>query len=123
MSISHAALANIGRIGVGFVFLISATLDIAAKQELFALMKKKRVSYPRICFVGAVSWKVITSLGLITNFFAYESALLLAFYIFLANLVFNNFWAAPKAQFNFSFAMFLIHIATCFGLLAIAASC
>ena len=122
MIFTQIGLATLGRAGIGTVFLMSMMLDLKARDELFDLMAKKRVKFPHICYIGALFWKFLTSLGLITNTYPYWCALLLSLYIFLANLVFNNFWSAPPKQQNFSFAMFLIHLATCFGLLAVAAN-
>lgn len=122
MLLTQTGLATLARTGIGGVFFLSMLLDLKAHDELFALMAKKNVRLPTLCFVGAVLWKLITSIGLITNTYAYWCALLLALYIFIANFIFNNFWRAPEKQRNFSFSMFLIYIAVCFGLLAVTAN-
>ena len=122
MFFTQICLAEIARAGVGGVYLLSALLDLKARGEIFDLMAKKRVPMPMICYIGAITWKIITSMGLIFNFYVYAAALLLSLYIFLANLVFNNFWAAPAKQRNFSQSMFLTHLAVSIGLLAIAAT-
>jgi len=122
MLFTSSCLIVTARAGIGGIFLLSALLDLKARGELFDLMAKKHVPMPMMCYVGAVTWKIVTSLGLVFNFYAYYAALLLALYIFLANLVFNNFWATPKKHRNFSIAMFLTYLAVCFGLLAVAAT-
>jgi uncharacterized membrane protein YphA (DoxX/SURF4 family) len=122
MVLTQSCLSAIARIGFGGIFFASFILDIKARGEIFELMKKKNVIFPTVCFYGALTWKLMTSLELIANFYTYWAALSLSLYIFLANLVFNNFWSAPLKQRNFSMAMFITHLATCIGLLAVAAN-
>ncbi len=113
-------LVDIGRIGIGVIFLFSVYIDIKAPGEIFTLMSKKNIPLPFLFFVGADCWKIITSLGLIFGIHAYECALLLALYIFIANFIFNDFWRAPKERQNFSMTLFSMYLAVCFGLITIA---
>lgn len=122
MVITQDCLLSTARAGMGSVFFLSMLLDLKAHEELFGLMAKKGVKFPTLCFTGAVLWKLITSVGLIVNVEAFACALFLALYVFIANLIFNNFWSAPDKQRNFSFSLFLTNIGICFGLIAIAAS-
>ncbi len=114
-------LLDIGRIGIGIIFLIAVGLDFKTRPQLFELMAQKKVPLPWLFFLGAVAWKALTGIGLVFNIYPLQSALLLSLYVFIANLIFNNFWSTPKEQWDFSFAQFLIHLVICFGLLAIAA--
>lgn len=120
MSIWQTLLIDLGRIGLGLVFVVSAFIDIQSRTQLFQLMKQKKVRLPWIFYIGALSWKTVTGLLLIANFFTAAAAMLLSLYIFMANLVFNNFWAVDKEHRNFSIYLFLIYLASCFGLLVIA---
>ncbi len=116
----HILLIDIGRIGVGIVFFAGIFLDFKTRPLIFQLMAQRKVPMPELFFIGAVIWKLVTTIGLIFNLYTFWSALLLSIYIFIANLVFNNFWAQPKERRDFSFYLFLTNLAVCFGLLAIA---
>ena len=120
MSLMESTLIDIGRIGIGVVFLVSIAIDYKERLQIFNLMQQKKVPMPWIFYIGAICWKAITSLGLICNLYTFWAALLLALYIFIANLIFYNFWAVPKEQRGFTLAYFLIHLAACFGLLVIS---
>lgn len=115
-------LAEIGRIGIGLTFILSTALDIKSRSELFSLMKIKHVPLPWLFYVGAIGIKVITGLSLTLNIYSYWGALLLSLYIFIANLIFNNFWAVPVERRNFTKALFLIHLVASFGLLSVSAT-
>lgn len=122
MLVTQSCLPAFARVGFGGIFLFSFMLDLKSRDEIFELMKKKKVIFPHLCFCGALIWKFVTSVALIANFYTFWAAILLAMYIFLANLVFNNFWSVPEKQRNFSTAMFITHFATCIGLIAVAAN-
>jgi len=116
----HLGLIELGRIGFGVAYLFAVYIDLKTRSTLFQLMAKKHVPLPRLFYIGAITWKTLTSLGLILNYHILWSAIALAIYIFIANLIFNNFWAVSKEQRDFSMYMFTTHLVTCFGLLAIA---
>jgi len=120
MSFWQILLVDVGRVGIGLIFMISAFIDFRARKQIFHLMKIKNVPQPWFCYVGAIAWKLITSLLLILNFYTALAALLLAIYILIANLIFNNFWAANGDQRDFSLYLFLVYLASCCGLLIIA---
>lgn len=122
MDTLQALLIDIGRIGMGAVYLFSIVLDYKMRSQVFDMMARKKVSMPKLCFIGADIWKAATSIALIVNFHTFWAALLLALFIFMANVVFNNFWAIPKEQRGFPLVMFMTHLAVCFGLLVIAVS-
>lgn len=111
---------EVARIGMGGVFLLSVVLDWKARPIVFDLMAQKKVPLPWFFFLGASAWKGLTSIALIVGLHVYWSALSLALYIFIATLVFDNFWAVEKDQRDFTIALFLIHLAACFGLLGLA---
>lgn len=113
-------LIDLGRVGIGTVFLFIVFLDFWLRPQIFDLMEKQRVPWPWLFFIGAVLWKTLTSLALIFDFYAYYAALLLALYVFLAMLVFNNFWAVPKEKQGPTLVLFVTHLAICFGLLVVA---
>jgi len=120
MSFWQILLIDLGRIGMGLAFVLSALIDFRSRRAIFQLMKQKHVPLPWIFFVGAIVWKLATGLLLIVNIFTAAAALLLALYIFLANLVFNNFWKADKDHRDFSTYLFLVYLSASFGLLVIA---
>ncbi|GEM_PF-1766861 len=113
-------LIDIGRIGMGCIFLFSILLDIKARAQIFELMQQKNVPQPWLFYIGALCWKAITSIAIIFNVYIFWAAILLAIYIFIANHIFNNFWRAPKDQQGHIIASYLIHLAVCFGLLVIS---
>lgn len=113
-------LLNIGRIGLGAIFLFSVAVDLATRKEIFNLMRIKNVPQPWIFYMGAIAWKALTGGAIIANFHPVAASLLLALYILIANMIFNNFWAVPIERRGFSVAMFLIYLASCFGLLLVA---
>lgn len=115
-------LTDIGRIGIGLVFLSSVYIDLKCPQQLFNLMTIKKVPFQRLCYIGGMSWKVLTSIGLIFSIYPLASALLLALYIFIANVIFNNFWNVPTERRDFTFILFTTNLAVIFGLLAVAGS-
>lgn len=116
----ESTLIDIGRIGMGVVFLLSTLIDIKARTVVFSMMKQKNVPAPWFFFIGGITWKAITSIAIICNFYTFWAALILALYIFIANLIFNNFWAVPKEKRDFSMTLFLVYLASCFGLLVIS---
>lgn len=109
-----------GRMGMGIIFLISIIVDFRGRAKIFELMDRKKVPVPILFFISASLWKLITSIGLILKIYPVWSAILLASYIFIANIIFNNFWAVPKEQRDFSSSLFLVYLAVCLGLLVIA---
>lgn len=113
-------LIEIGRIGIGLIFVFSILIDIKTRPQVFALMAKKNVPLPWLFYIGAIIWIAVTSISLILNFHPFAAALLLSLYIFIANVIFNNFWTLPKGQRDFNLYLFIIHLAVCFGLLVIA---
>jgi len=120
MSIWQIVLTDLGRIGMGLAYAMTALVDIKSRRQIFQLMKVKNVPTPWVFYVGAITWKIAMGLLLVVNFYTVAAALLLALYIFLANFVFNNFWSLAKEQREFSFYLFMVHLASCFGLLVIA---
>jgi len=119
MTLWQTLLIDIGRIGVGVIFLLSTLVDLRARSLLFQLMKQKNVPLPWLFYMGALAWKAVTSILLILNLFTSLAAFALAAYIMLANIVFNNFWAADKQHRDFSLYLFLVYSAVCCGLLVI----
>ncbi len=120
MSIWQILLMDLGRIGLGSVYILSCFIDLRSRSQLFQLMKQKSVRFPWVFYIGALIWKAATSLLLILNIYTVAAALLLSLYIFLANLIFNNFWSADKEHRAFSAYLFLIYFASCFSLFYIA---
>lgn len=116
----HATIIDVGRIGMGSIFLFSIFLDMKMRHQIFDLMRDKRVPAPWIFFIGAICWKAITSIGLIFNIYASWTAWLLAVYILIATFIFDNFWSVPKSQREYTLVLFLTHLAACFGLLVIS---
>ena len=114
----ETALAEISRIGMGCVFLSSIFFDIKTRTHVFDLMQQRNISNKWVFFTGGVLWKAVTSIALICNFHTFFAALLLALYIFVANIVFNDFWAVPKEQRDCTLIFFITHLGICFGLLA-----
>lgn len=113
-------LMTIARVGMALSFLICICIDIKTRVQVFDLMQQKKVPWPWFCFVGAITLKLLTALALLFNFYTTAAAIILALYVFVANVVFNNFWAVPGENREFTFIMFILHIAIGFGLLAIA---
>ena len=113
-------LMSAGRILMGLIFLCSIFVDLKARTTLFNLMAEKRVKLPMFFYVGALTLKCVTSMAIILNFYSYYAALVLAIYIFIANLVFNNFWAVDAKRRDFVISLFLTNLSSCAGLLAIA---
>ena len=122
MGFLESMLVDIGRIGMGGVFLFSIFIDIKTRTTVFDLMRLKKVPVPWLFYVGAIGWKAVTSIGIIFNIYLFASALLLSLYIFIANLIFNDFWKQPKERRDFALVLFLLHLAVCFGLLVISGS-
>lgn len=120
MNLLQTILIDVGRVGIGAIFLISVPLDFKSRAQVFELMRQKNLPLPWLFFIGAAIWKTVTSIGLIFNFYAFWAAILLAVYIFIANYLFNNFWAVPKESRDISLGLFMIHIVACCGLLVIA---
>ncbi len=116
----YSPLIEIGRIGIGVIFILSVAMDLKTRLQLFQLMAQKKVPVPELFYVGAEIWKFLTAIGLIFNLYTFWAAILLAIFIFIANLIFNNFWAQPKERRDFSFYLFLINLAVCSGLLVVA---
>lgn len=116
----HNLLFDLGRIGIGMILLLTAFFDYKAKTQIFGLMTQKKLPVPKLLFIGGIVWKILTSLGLIFSLYTYWAALLLAVYIFIANLIFNSFWSVPKEQRDMSLSLFILCLGLCFGLLAIA---
>lgn len=117
----NVLLMDMARSGCGLIFIASSLLDIKTRPQIFALMAQKNVPMPWLFFVGGISWKALTGLGLLINFQPVFAALLLAVYIIIANVIFNNFWALPKEKRDFPMCLFLMYLSCCCGLLAIAA--
>jgi putative oxidoreductase len=120
MTIWQIMLMDLGRVGIGLIFTLTTVTDLKARRALFQLMRQKKVPLPWLFFLGGVSWKAITGILLIVDYFTAYAALLLALYIFIANVIFNNFWAVPKEQRDFSFYLFLMYLSVSCGLLVLA---
>lgn len=120
MNFLEATFIDIGRIGMGSIFLFSIVLDIKMRHQIFDLMREKRVPMPWFFYIGAIIWKTVTSIGLIFNIYAFWTAWLLALYIFIATIIFDNFWSVPKSEREYTLVLFLIHLAACFGLMVIS---
>lgn len=113
-------LLEIARVGIGILFLTAACLDIRSRPMLFELMSQKRIPHRWVFFVGAVTWKAVTSICLIFNIFTFWAALLLALYIFLASCILQNFWSMRDERRQEALVCFITNIAVSFGLLAVA---
>ncbi len=120
MTLLHTTFITIGRIGIGAMFFFSVIVDLKTRTQIFSLMQQKKVPTPWLFYLGAIAWKTITSIAILCNIYTFWAALALAVYVFIANMIFNNFWAVSKQQRGFSSALFVTHMATAFGLLLIS---
>ncbi len=119
MSLAATWIA-MGRMGIGLIFFLSIFFDLKTRSELFKLMKQKLIPWPWVFYLGAITWKALTGLALIFDIATVITSLLLAIYIFIANIILNNFWAVPKDQRSIVTNLFFIHLAVCFGLLILS---
>ncbi len=116
-------LFTAGRMGIGAVFMASVWLDIRTRPALFELMTQKHVPLRWLCYLGAISIKLLTGVGLVAGIYIYWSALILSGYTFIANVILNNFWAVESGERrDMTIVLFMVHLAVCFGLLAVAGS-
>lgn len=115
-----ATLIAMGRIGIGLIFFLSIFFDIKTRTDLFKLMKQKLIPWPWVFYIGGMTWKALTGLALVFDIATVITSLLLAIYILIANVILNNFWAVSKTQRDLVANLFFIHLAVCFGLLAIS---
>ncbi len=122
MSLLHSALMSTARIGTGVVFLVSILWDFKLRPHIFATMAERKYPAKLLLFFGATAWKAIASLALIYRVYPFWAALLLCAYVFVVNVLFHHFWLSTQSQRELSAILFLTRLATCFGLLSIAAA-
>lgn len=123
MSMLQTFLIDLSRIGIGASFLFLSCLDIKYRPVIFDLMRKRNLPQHWILYIGALIWKISTSIAIVLNFHTCWAAMLLLIYILIANAIFNNFWTLSGDEQGFSLGLFVTHIAICFSLLLLVAAC
>ena len=92
------AVALIGRLLLGSIFVISGWLKLVSFAGTAGLIGSKGLPMPEIFAAGSVLIELGGGLALITGFKARWAALAIALFTIVITPIFHNFWAAPAAQ-------------------------
>ena len=115
------SLFFIARVCLALYFIIGAMIDSKMRQETLQMMRAKKIPLAQFLFVCAVALKLIAGFGVMLNIFSIISALTLAIFTLIANVIFNNFWIEVGMKKTFSAVRFLANLAVVGGLLLLVA--
>jgi uncharacterized membrane protein YphA (DoxX/SURF4 family) len=80
----------LGRICLALYFIIGAGLDIKMRQDTLQMMQAKNIPYRDVLFFCAVALKLFAGFGVMFNILPIISALALALFTLIANIIFNS---------------------------------
>jgi len=115
------ALALVGRILLGAIFVLSGFKKLMAFSGLVASISGKGLPMPEVLAVLTVAIELGAGLLLVIGWKARWAAFLIFLYIIPVSLVFHNFWAMEGAQAAMNQIAFLKNLSIMGGMLMVAA--
>ena len=108
----------LARIMLASYFVLGTYHDVSMREELWKLMRSRKIPNYEILYYCAIALKIIAGLAIIINIYLPFAAGALFIFTGIANVLFNNFWRAePGPKKTFSEIRFMSHIAVMGGLL------
>jgi putative oxidoreductase len=115
------ALALVGRILLGLIFVLSGFKKLMAFSGLVASITGKGLPLPEVLAVLTIAIELGAGLLLVIGWKARWAAFLIFLYIIPVSLVFHNFWAMEGAQAAMNQIAFLKNLSIMGGMLLAAA--
>lgn len=112
-------ISYLGQLIIGLAFVLASGLDLKGRAKLVQLVVNKKLPYPEYLTYGAIGLKFVGGLGLILNIIAPFCAFLLAGFVIIANVIFNDFWKREGDEREKVFLKFLTYCAVIGGLVYI----
>jgi putative oxidoreductase len=115
------ALALVGRILLGSIFVLSGFQKLMGYSGVVASISGKGLPMPEVLAVLTIVIELGAGLLLVVGWKARWAALLLFLFIIPVSLVFHNFWTMEGAQAAMNKIQFLKNVAIMGGMLMVAA--
>jgi putative oxidoreductase len=115
------ALALVGRILLGSIFVLSGFKKLMAFSGLVASITGKGLPLPEVLAVLTILIELGAGLLLVVGWKARWAAFLIFLFIIPISLVFHNFWAMEGAQAAMNQTQFLKNLSIMGGMLMVAA--
>jgi putative oxidoreductase len=115
------ALALVGRILLGLIFVLSGFKKLMAFSGLVASITGKGLPLPEVLAVLTIAIELGAGLLLVIGWKARWAAFLLFLFTIPVSLVFHNFWAMEGAQAAMNQIQFLKNLSIMGGMLMVAA--
>jgi putative oxidoreductase len=115
------ALALVGRILLGSIFVLSGFQKLMGYSGVVASIAGKGLPMPEVLAVLTVAVELGAALLLVVGWKARWAALLIFLFIIPVSLVFHNFWTMEGAQAAMNRIQFLKNVAIMGGMLMVAA--
>jgi putative oxidoreductase len=115
------ALALVGRILLGSIFVLSGFQKLMGYSGVVASIAGKGLPMPEVLAVLTVAIELGAALLLVVGWKARWAALLIFLFIIPVSLVFHNFWTMEGAQAAMNRIQFLKNVAIMGGMLMVAA--
>jgi putative oxidoreductase len=115
------ALALVGRILLGLIFVLSGFKKLMAFSGLVASISGKGLPMPEVLAVLTIAIELGAALLLVIGWKARWAAFLIFLFIIPVSLVFHNFWAMEGAQAAMNQTQFLKNLSIMGGMLIVAA--
>jgi putative oxidoreductase len=115
------ALALVGRVLLGLIFVLSGFQKLMGYSGLVATLTGKGLPMPEVLGVLTVAIELGTGLLLVVGWKARWAALLLFLFVIPVSLTFHNFWTMEGAQAAMNKIQFLKNVSIMGGMLLVAA--
>jgi putative oxidoreductase len=115
------ALALVGRILLGLIFVLSGSQKLTAFSGLVASITGKGLPMPEVLAVLTIAIELGAGLLLVVGWKARWAAFLIFLFTIPVSLVFHNFWAMEGAQAAMNQIQFLKNLSIMGGMLMVAA--
>lgn len=107
---SKHVIVFIGRLLIGFVFLLTAIYSILVWDSAAQDLANRGILYPQIVLGVAILLVLLGSISLILGYLTRVGAVLLVIFIVAVTLIYHNFWQAPTNQVTFQVEEFLKNV-------------
>lgn len=115
------ALALVGRILLGLIFVLSGFQKLMGYSRLVATITGKGLPLPEVLAVLTIAIELGAGLLLVVGWKARWAALLLFLFIIPVSVVYHNFWTMEAAQAAMNKIQFLKNVSIMGGMLLMAA--
>jgi putative oxidoreductase len=115
------ALLDLGRMIVGGVFLFAGLRNARNVPLLTSLIKTRGVPFARLTLLAGIATEILGGAALLAGIFVPFAVAALVLFVFLATLMFHNFWSHEGLERTNALNAFVANVAIAGGLLATAA--